>query len=523
MHGHSETKEEKETQSQSTHHSRLPAISSRKFTYVGGELSIAPLPNGDIALLQHNMLQIFNADLTESKAEHKLDGKFFRFVICPNGDLTANSTDHSNNRVLLDTYTLEIKKTFDYSISTCWLGEGYLGSACPINKSQYTIINCAAQKLDAIPVYDSATHECKTTLNIQAQLSEAVPHDRVGSAFYLPNNTIALELIPNFGGNSSHKIVLFKYQEEKLSDVKLLELGLKEGHSVRIYPISADRFLTMATIFHGPRTSLQLWDAHTSEKIGMPIFYRESYDFSQVLSDGSIICVRSNGNDSSQITLIDSKSLAMRTHDVGRAIVGMRVLTSDQVVIISKPIGWYKKFSEEGRTIEFDVYIVDIEQLFSKKLTLAREMADSLTCLPKPLVNEIAKYVGSDYSFTKSPITGGLFLPPPPKTVEEKILAQIKKYEIIIFQLIKFFADKNNEDCSLLLAKMKVAFKKSKVDLGEFENNLQLLCKNFDESHIATRMPKLKNLIAGLNQLKMNIEELRMQQPEAEKRMMLAG
>lgn len=521
--------ESKDTKSHGSPH--LPALASQKFTENKyGFIGIKQLVSGDIIVLSEaGTFLIFSSDLTECKVNHSSQRKFDRLVVCPNGDITANSKGHNGNRVLLDPYTLEVKESFDYTIKTDRAFANIaLESACPISDHHYIIARHAALKLDAIPVYDAKTHQCKSILNIQEKYPKEIAYGNVISAVYLHNNIIALGL---YDADSDDKVVLFKYQEEKISDVKLLDFnGLGLEHKlwgVIIFPVSEHRFLTMISVYRGEnKTLLQLWNTHTGEIIGTPVtlpgYYKQLLP--QLLSDGSLLCVKDDGVDGSKIGVIDTKSLTWRDHDTGWAIRNMLVLANDRVVVVSEPKRWSDIRIFPDDMIEFNVSIFDVEQLLKlniRKPFLTKEISDAIRCVSSDLVNEIVEWVGSDFSFPQSQMRGGLFLPAP-KTIDEKIIALVNSFEFVIIQLIKVLFDKNPEWLRLLV-NMRIELKKSKVDTDELENNLQKFCEIMRAWEDLARNPELKKMVERLKQLKNDIEGLRREETEVEKRLRPAG
>ncbi|MHB1947996.1 MAG: hypothetical protein ACYCQI_07790 [Gammaproteobacteria bacterium] len=283
-----------------------------------------------------------------------------------------------------------------------------------INKDSYIIAKQDGrdwESLAEIKVYDAKSDTVKDTINITNELKDLgrLRFSKVNSATLLQNGKAVII-------TKSNDIILFRYADGKLSDVKLLDikndcLELK-WPEFYVFPVSEDRFLTIFANRSNMCTEnyilLQLWDSHTGERIGQSVKIAPADNESIapiMLPNGSIVCVAGDGTTGSQnIVVIDTKTLTWRTYDLDCHMKAMKLLKNDHVVIISSPNEWYFHGSE------IDIRIFHIPELLKYKEKMVVDEIMACTQFSPDPVSVIANYVADDFlGLTKTQF--GLFAP----------------------------------------------------------------------------------------------------------------
>lgn len=324
--------------------------------------------------------------------------------------------DISYDRVLIDPYKFYETIILEKGVS---FNGGSFAFAKPISTSRYVIrINSYRLK-----VYDAKTHASTSSIKI-GEGSESCC-----SATFLDNGKTALLI-------DGCKIKLFKYSEDKVTEEKNInvkeKLNLAKDQNIistLVFSVSEKYFLTIVSCRVSKRhpkelvTLLQLWDSDSGECVDEPIkipkVFKQSVSYNMLL-DGSILCA----TEDNQICLIDMTTGLPHYYDPGCEIVGLKVLATDRIVLVSRAFG--EPLSNEVAT---DVRILELDRIFDfKKPHITKEIMDSVLCLSRDVVGITVGYVGcdSDFRVHKHPICGTFFQRP--KSIVEKRVEERKAF-----------------------------------------------------------------------------------------------
>lgn len=473
-----------------------------KISKVYGSVTLKELADGNIVILtETDKLHIYNSvDLKNSKAKHEFRTNLDAIVISPNGEMILNKDDA---RLLVDPVTLEIKKQLDTKIKF----DRGINCSCLINENQYIVIS-RMQNISGLNVFDAKSHECKAKINLFEKIEYPTWRQQTASmksAAHLHNGKTVITL-------DSVDVVMFRYAEDKLSDVTWLDLsdfGLSYGHAgtIDVFPVSEDRFVTFIpdeTDHSWSKTLLQFWDSNTGERLGEVVKISHSLPNPQLLPDGSIISFIDLYN-LGEFCIIDGKTLKLNFYKVDSSIKAMSILNNDLVLLVTTQAD----LLSSSREFDLDVRIVELETLRKfKQFYITEKILNSSTLDKDTAFHIVAEYVGGDVVFPKNHKIG-LFSLPTPQAEYEKMVELLKPFSVDINPMIRFFTEKKSDEddeCLVLMAKLRKLLKKPRVDTDRVEKivrKLSCILEDFEE------MPDYSRFAKRVKRLYGDIEKVR--------------